>query len=382
MSTTLLKNVASQRIRVYAYTPADGLPKTGDAANLTAYIAKDYGAVTALTDTSATEEDATNAPGYYWFDITQTETNADNIMVTCKSSTSGVKVLGAPAIIGTRPATGFLAPTTAGRTLDVSAGGEAGLDWANVGSPTTSLSLTNTRILGLTGTIGEFDDFVDPAGKVTLNAASITSIWTDTTASDFTAALSIGKSIMNGVSLGTGLTVARCTLTDTLTTYTGNTVQTGDAFARLGAPAGASVSADIAGVQSDTNDIQTRLPAALTADGNIKADMLRVNGTAQTAGDIAALINALALFTTRVVARCTASGVPTTTSIPTSACSPSGSVADQFKGRIIIFDNDTTTAALRGQATDITASSAAATPTFTCTALTTAPASGDTFTIV
>lgn len=34
-------------------------------------------------------------------------------------------------------------------------------------------------------------------------------------------------------------------LVDTLTTYTGNTVQTGDAFARLGLPAGASVSADI-----------------------------------------------------------------------------------------------------------------------------------------
>lgn len=52
---------------------------------------------------------------------------------------------------------------------------------------------------------------------------------------------------------------------------------TGDAFARLGAPAGASVSADIASVQSDTNDIQTRLPAALTAGGNIKADALVVS---------------------------------------------------------------------------------------------------------
>lgn len=39
-----------------------------------------------------------------------------------------------------------LVPTTAGRTLDVSAGGEAGLDWANVGSPTTSLDLSNTTI--------------------------------------------------------------------------------------------------------------------------------------------------------------------------------------------------------------------------------------------
>ena len=37
-------------------------------------------------------------------------------------------------------------PTTAARTLDVSATGEAGVDWANVGSPTTSLALTGTTI--------------------------------------------------------------------------------------------------------------------------------------------------------------------------------------------------------------------------------------------
>ncbi len=39
-----------------------------------------------------------------------------------------------------------LMPTTAARKLDVSAGGEAGVDWANVGSPTTSLALTGTTI--------------------------------------------------------------------------------------------------------------------------------------------------------------------------------------------------------------------------------------------
>lgn len=37
-------------------------------------------------------------------------------------------------------------PTTAGRTLDVSAGGEAGLDWANVGSPTTTVGLSGTTV--------------------------------------------------------------------------------------------------------------------------------------------------------------------------------------------------------------------------------------------
>jgi hypothetical protein len=56
-------------------------------------------------------------------------------------------------------------------------------------------------------------------------------------------------------------------LTDTVTTYTGNTPQTGDAFARLGAPAGASVSADVAAIKTDTAailvDTGTTLPATL-----------------------------------------------------------------------------------------------------------------------
>lgn len=82
-----------------------------------------------------------------------------------------------------------------------------------------------------------------------------------------------------------------------------------------------------------------------------------------------------------VVARGTVTTGASTTSIPTSALSPAGAVADQFKGRIVIFDADTATAALRGQATDITASTSSATPTLTVTALTTAPSSGDTFSI-
>lgn len=48
---------------------------------------------------------------------------------------------------------------------------------------------------------------------------------------------------------------------------------TGDAYARLGAPAGGSVSADIAAVKGV-------LPTALTGAGNIKADALAVNGVA------------------------------------------------------------------------------------------------------
>jgi hypothetical protein len=54
-------------------------------------------------------------------------------------------------------------------------------------------------------------------------------------------------------------------------------------FNRIGAPVGASISADIAAVQSDTNDIQTRIPAALDSDGSIKASVKRVGTTTLTA---------------------------------------------------------------------------------------------------
>jgi len=42
--------------------------------------------------------------------------------------------------------TSALKPTTSGRTLDVSSGGEAGIDLANVGSPTATLNLSGTTI--------------------------------------------------------------------------------------------------------------------------------------------------------------------------------------------------------------------------------------------
>lgn len=46
-----------------------------------------------------------------------------------------------------------LRPTVAGRTLDVSAGGEAGVDWANIGSPTTSQNLSGTTVATVTNPV-------------------------------------------------------------------------------------------------------------------------------------------------------------------------------------------------------------------------------------
>jgi hypothetical protein len=58
---------------------------------------------------------------------------------------------------------------------------------------------------------------------------------------------------------------------DTVTTLTGHTPQTGDNFARLGAPAGASVSADVAAVKVDSAAIKAKtdnLPASPAAVGS------------------------------------------------------------------------------------------------------------------
>lgn len=125
-------------------------------------------------------------------------------------------------------------------------------------------------------------------------------------------------------------------------------------------------------IQADLDDIQTRLPAALVGgrmDSNVSA--IGSSTTVLTAFKRAVQGNVIG----------TVGAASTTTSIVTSSVTPATSVSDQLKGRILTFADDTTTAALRGQATDITASTASATPTLTVTALTTAPASGDTFTV-
>lgn len=100
----MFKNVASQKLVVFAFDSTTNTPKTGDAANITAYVSKDFGAATVLGDTTATEIDSTNAKGYYLFDLTQAETNADVLTFTAKSSTANIVVLGAPPVVYTYPA--------------------------------------------------------------------------------------------------------------------------------------------------------------------------------------------------------------------------------------------------------------------------------------
>lgn len=114
----MFKNVASQNLIVYVFDSTTNLPKTGDAANLTAYRSLDGGSVTVLSDTSAAEMDSTNAKGYYLFTLTQAETNGDTILFTCKSSTANMVCLAVPAVVYTTPPNFTALAITAGGIVD------------------------------------------------------------------------------------------------------------------------------------------------------------------------------------------------------------------------------------------------------------------------
>ena len=67
----------------------------------------------------------------------------------------------------------LLRPTVASRTLDVSAGGEAGVDWANVGSPTTTLNLSGTSTKALEPTTAGRTLDVTATGEAGIDWANI-----------------------------------------------------------------------------------------------------------------------------------------------------------------------------------------------------------------
>ena len=91
------KNVAGQKWQVFAFDRTDNTPKTGDAANITANLRKDWGAAAAVADTNPTElED-----GFYLFDMAQAETNADVLAMAPESSTADIQVIAIPAVIYT-----------------------------------------------------------------------------------------------------------------------------------------------------------------------------------------------------------------------------------------------------------------------------------------
>lgn len=94
----------------------------------------DFDATTGLHGFSIDTNDNTDAgfytsPGQYWVNVNAVTVDSQTVNLTYYF-TLGMN----------------LRATTGGRELDVSSGGEAGLDWANIGSPTTTVALTGTTV--------------------------------------------------------------------------------------------------------------------------------------------------------------------------------------------------------------------------------------------
>lgn len=90
----MFKNVSSQRIALRANNYVTGAPFTGDAANVTFFVNKDWAGSNAISAGSVQEISSTKAPGWYSGNLTQVETNADALLFTGNSSVANISVSG------------------------------------------------------------------------------------------------------------------------------------------------------------------------------------------------------------------------------------------------------------------------------------------------
>jgi hypothetical protein len=272
----------------------------------------------AFADAISEATEIATASGVYFLDLTAGEMNGDTVAVIVKTSTAGAKT----TVI-------VMYPEEAGDyRASVVAGGITAASFA--------------------------------AGAIDAAAIAANAIGASELAADAVTEIQAGLSTLDAAGVRAAVGLAFANLDTQLATI--------DDFLDT------EIAAILAAVDTEIAAIKTKTDSlTFTVANQVDANQLSTNGDATATAQEAKA--------TRAIGRGTVAAGGTTTSVPTSAFVPNGAAADQFKGRIITFDADTTTAALRGQATDITASSNAAAPTFTVTALTTAPASGDTFSV-
>ena len=322
-----------------------------NSASLVAYYVRPLAAAAAITLATQTvtgafssggfvEVDATNMPGVYRFDVPNAAlaTGVNSVVVMLKGATNMVPVvleidlvaydpqsatnLGLSQIDAatssrmatyTQPA-GFLAATfpagTVANTTNITAG-----------TITTATNLTNlpaaaaleatltdmkgSTFAGATDSLEAIRDRGDAAwitatGFATSGQATAIQADTDDIQARLPAALTAGGSIKadalawNGlatvalpatptnITAATGIVLSGVTHTGavipTVSTLTGHTAQTGDSFARLGAPAGASVSADIAAVDTVVDAIKVKTDSlTFTQAGHVDSNVQRIN---------------------------------------------------------------------------------------------------------
>lgn len=278
-------------------------------------------------------------------------------------------------------------------TASAGAAGYVGLDWGQITNKTTSNSLTGTTIstsqavasvsgavASVTGAVGSISGITFPTnfGSLAITVGGAVTVGTNNDKTGYSlsqsfptnfASLSIDASgrvdlsKVNGSAINNLISGRIDANTQAMATAVIGASQFAAGAVDSSAVATSAVTEIAGGILSNPSNL-----LATDASGGVNATSINGSATAATRLQRAVIGNVTG----------TASGTPTTTSIPASL-DPAASVQDQFKGRILTFDNATTTTALRGQATAITGNTAGG--TLTVTALTTAPSAGDTFTI-
>jgi predicted Fe-Mo cluster-binding NifX family protein len=174
----------------------NGLPLSADTAgrvdvikiNGTSQTARDIGASVLLSSGTGTGQVnlALGRVGINWGDVTNQSTTValTNTSIASVSGAVGSVTGSVGSVTGNVTVGGYAAgqaplqPTVAGRTLDVTTTGEAGIDWANIGSPTSTVDLSGTTIstaqvvASVTGSVGSVTGNV--GGNVVGSVASVT----------------------------------------------------------------------------------------------------------------------------------------------------------------------------------------------------------------
>lgn len=185
------KNVAGQFISAEMITRADGTDFTG---TVSVAVTKDNGTQTAGTGTVTHK-----GSGHHSYAPVQAETNADRVVFTFTGTGA---ITASPQVFTSFPQTAdALQPTTAGRTLDVNATGEAGLDlnnttgtWAAAQFASNFLTAAKIATAALNGK-GDWN--IGKTGYA-LSTAGILAIWNQLT-SALTTASTIGKLLVDNI---------------------------------------------------------------------------------------------------------------------------------------------------------------------------------------
>jgi hypothetical protein len=329
----MFKNVASQKWRVFAFDATDGSAKTGDAAQITAEISKDFGAEAATDDVAPTEV----GKGFYEFNMLQAEVNADDLLLLPVSSTANIEVVGVPAQVHTLPPNlGVLGIETDG---DLTKCNLVATTTANTDMVGTDSAATETKqdiIDGLIDTLTTNLALVVKAGPTKAEMDTAHGLLSTEAKQD----------IIDG-------------LIDTLTTNLALVVKAGPTKAEMDTAHG------LLGTEAKQDTIDTVV------------DAIKAVTDALGSGPAAKLALSAGQIVVGTVDTVTNTHTPTTTEF--QADDITEATADHFNGRIIIF----TSGVLLNQATSISDYVAVTgIGQFTVVAMTEAPANDDTFIIV